>query len=123
MTKLYLDDVRNPPAAYEFVIVRNYEEFVEWIKKNGVPDVVSFDYDLADIHYDTITWKESFEYREKTGHHAAKWLIEHCNENQIPFPKSYCHSQNPVGSENIMKSINSYLERTGQPGRCERRYW
>ena len=60
---LFLDDVRNPkdccqymPDAKfyfnsEFVIVRNYDEFVNFIRKNGLPNIISFDHDLADEHY------------------------------------------------------------------------
>ena len=60
---LFLDDVRNPkdccqymPDAKfyfnsEFVIVRNYDEFVNFIRKNGLPNIISFDHDLSDMDY------------------------------------------------------------------------
>lgn len=51
---LYLDDVRTPtetlPGYKPWYVVRNYNEFVEWISKNGLPDFISFDHDLADEH-------------------------------------------------------------------------
>jgi len=60
---LFLDDFRHPYdcvpympnreiyAKWKWEIVRNYDEFVEYITKNGLPTHVSFDHDLSDIHY------------------------------------------------------------------------
>ena len=108
MVKLYLDDIRTPDGSFH--LVRNYEEFVEWIEKNGLPDLVSFDHDLAEIHYDPSTWTEGFEYSEKTGYSAATWLVEHCMYNKLEMPYCQVHSQNPVGSENIRVLINNYYK-------------
>ena len=47
MKKLYLDDIRIPQTE-GWDIVRNYEDFVAWIRLNGVPDEVSFDHDLGE---------------------------------------------------------------------------
>ena len=53
MKKLFLDDVRTIEMIYdksmesEFDIVRTYEEFVAYIKKNGLPNYISFDNDLG----------------------------------------------------------------------------
>jgi hypothetical protein len=44
MKKLYLDDIRIPQTE-GWDIVRNYDDFVYWIKLHGVPDEVSFDHD------------------------------------------------------------------------------
>jgi len=55
MKKLYLDDVRCPKTE-GWDIVRTYDDFVSWITKNGLPDEVSFDHDLAEIHYDPKTY-------------------------------------------------------------------
>ena len=77
MKKLYLDDERFPKTD-GWEIVRTYEENLEWIKLNGVPDYVSFDHDLADIKYDPKTTKQSFTYREKSGLDAAKFLGQYC---------------------------------------------
>ena len=49
-TKLYLDDIRIPKTE-GWVIVRTYDEFVNWITKNGLPEEVSFDHDLAEINH------------------------------------------------------------------------
>ena len=53
-TALYLDDQRTPtetiPGYHPWNVVRNYEEFTKWIIENGIPDLVSFDHDLAEEH-------------------------------------------------------------------------
>ena len=122
---LFLDDVRNPEGDtmnYMFprignqasmyrneawVIVKNYKEFTETITRLGLPEIVSFDHDLADIHYDPSTWTESFKYQEETGEDCAKWLVEYCNGKRDNMPVCYIHSMNPVGSENIRRVFRS----------------
>lgn len=130
MKKLFLDDVRqvrdacyyvvNPKIYWEedWDIVRNYKEFVEYIEKNGLPDLISFDHDLADEHYEDLfsdpNWSKSNddielkygEYREKTGLDCAKWLVNFCFLNRLPIPEFMVHSANPVGAKNI----KSYLD-------------
>lgn len=112
---LFLDDIRQPNevANYchpslasiyrklEWVIVRNYEQFVETVREKGLPDIVSFDHDLSEIHYDPSTWTESFRYKEKTGYDCAKWFGEYIVDNKLKIPDILIHSQNPVGKENI----------------------
>ena len=110
MRKLYLDDVRCPKTE-GWDIVRTYDDFVSWITKNGLPDEVSFDHDLAEIHYDIKTYTESFKYEEKTGYDAAKWMCDYCWTNGLPLPEFNCHSANPVGRENILAVLNSHKER------------
>lgn len=59
---LFLDDVRIPKEAFgymhlpiyisvDWIVVRNYNDFVKQIKENGIPHTISFDHDLAEIHY------------------------------------------------------------------------
>jgi hypothetical protein len=105
--KLYLDDVRNPQSE-GWEIVRTYEDFVKWIECKGLPDEVSFDHDLASIHYDLSTGTEGFEYLEKTGYDAAKWLCEYCWENGLPLPTWNVHSANPVGRDNIIQLLKNF---------------
>ncbi|MDQ0066004.1 cyclic-phosphate processing receiver domain-containing protein [Chryseobacterium lathyri] len=76
----------------------------------GLPEMISFDRDLADIHY---LKPDSDEYAEKTGYECAKWLIEYCMDHYLDLPKFYCHSMNPVGKENILsllKNCNGYFQ-------------
>lgn len=118
MKKLYLDDIRIPKTD-DWEIVRSYKEFVDWITENGIPNVVSFDHDLANDHYgltsntDFLTWQEYYEHqdRELTGYDCAKWLCEYCMENGLPIPKWNVHSANPVGKENIENLIRNYEKR------------
>ena len=128
---LYLDDNRTPteniPGYYPWVIVRNYDEFVKWIDENGVPDLVSFDHDLAEEHmndYYKQLMNEGFQhpnygqYKEKTGLDCAKYLVTHCEKNNVPIKSCAVHSHNPVGSYNIQSFINGYKKHTGQPQDC-----
>lgn len=131
MKKLFLDDVRFPKdAAYlvtshvglffqeDWYIVRNYDEFVQWITKFGLPDFVSFDHDLADEHYQDLFSDENWSkpdaqthfqydnYREKTGLDCAKWIVDWCVDNKQKLPQYLVHSANPAGRKNIQ----SYLD-------------
>jgi hypothetical protein len=118
-TYLFLDDIRTPESAFNHTkfplflkekwdIVRNFNEFTEYIITNGLPDIVSFDHDLAQVHYDPTTWVEGLKYDEETGLDCAKWLVEYCMNNNLPLPKYNVHSQNPVGKENIEKYLNNF---------------
>lgn len=50
---LFLDDLRHVKMVYpdreesEFVIVRDYQDFVNTIQRNGLPCFISFDNDLG----------------------------------------------------------------------------
>ena len=118
MKKLFLDDFRQPKDACRlttepriyweegWIVVKNYKEFCDWIKENGLPDIVSFDHDLADIHYeiDFNDWNDNTADQlgvEETGLDCAKWLVKHCSENNLILPYFLVHSANPVGRKNI----------------------
>ena len=53
MKKLFLDDIRTIDMVYaksresEFDIVRTFDDFITYIRKNGLPDFISFDNDLG----------------------------------------------------------------------------
>lgn len=126
---LFLDDYRSPsdcvgyvhrmgirPDLYTtntFIVVTNFNDFCYKIIKDGLPDMISFDHDLADEHYTPEEYWDDFEasekyqkevevnYKEKTGYDCAKWLIEYCTNNNLKLPKYYVHSMNPVGARNI----------------------
>lgn len=118
---LFLDDYRIPVEAhhytlnkvyltYDWVVVENYNEFVDYVSKNGMPRCVSFDHDLADVHYNQ---QENPDYSdnstEKTGYHCAKWLIEYAIDNNIDIPEEiYIHSMNTVGRINIKSLFETY---------------
>lgn len=124
MKRLFLDDVRHPYECVlymsgrigeqvkiyheEWTIVKNYNGFVEYITKFGLPDIISFDHDLAEIHYDPSTWTEGYVYNEKTGYDCAKWLCDYCAENSLELPQYTVHSMNPSGTDNIMKYLKNF---------------
>lgn len=127
MKILWLDDLRNPFLDIEGKLpmlggtvewVLNYEQFTQWIEKFGLPDVISFDHDLADEHYTpkeywqdyqlSKEYQESRDYQEKTGMDCAKWLIDYCIDNESPLPIYFVHSANPVGADNIRGILDNY---------------
>ena len=93
MYKLYLDDLRVPIQSYPLMnnsdwrIVRSYDEFVKTISSDGLPNIISFDHDLAFEHYRQSMYDPDKHYtnyytdgtfKEKTGFECAKWLVEYC---------------------------------------------
>ena len=128
MKKLFLDDIRIPKDCAnglvpshlnkfywesDWFIVRSHNDFVDWIIKNGLPDFISLDHDLADVHY-TMDFSKDLgnQGTEKTGYDSAKWLGEFCMDNKLKLPNFIVHSQNPVGKLNIngyLKNIGKYL--------------
>lgn len=128
---LFLDDIRIPLDCSKYMIgpnteiykldinewnvVRSYQEFVDYIEKEGVPDFISFDHDLSDEHYSTKMYENNDSYnelykdfKEKTGYDCAKWLLNYCSLNSLPIPEFNIHSMNPVGRENIKNIFESY---------------
>jgi hypothetical protein len=99
----------NPIYLEEWEIVRTFAQFViAFTKHHAIITHISFDHDLANISYNPITQQEHFEYREKTGYDCAKWLVNFCEENNIPLPIYFIHSMNPIGAENIKGYLESY---------------
>lgn len=133
--KLFLDDYRTPRDCIQYMytrigsgqtiylerdwdVVKNYPEFVKYILDYGIPDLISFDHDLADGHYHKNMQQgvlnydaEDFEKDEyKTGKHCAEWLCNYCLENKLTFPRYIVHSMNPVGTQNIINCIENYIK-------------
>lgn len=128
---LYLDDVRTPtvtlPGYEPWYVVRNYNEFVSWITENGIPDLISFDHDLADEHvsdYFKQVVKFGYQhpnydaYKEKTGLDCAKWLVDHIQKNDLKLNSVSVHSHNPVGASNIQSYINGFKKHMGWEQDC-----
>lgn len=70
-----------------FTWVKSYDEFVEYITNNGVPQFISFDYDLKN-------GRSNIEGKLPNGIDCANWLMEYCKENGVSIPKCYVHSAN-----------------------------
>jgi hypothetical protein len=120
--KLFLDDVRFPKDVTwidiglgPFVIVRSYEEFINYITKNGLPNFISFDHDMEENQYRQSMYNPDKHYNnyytdgtftKNNGYCCAKWLVQYCIDNKLKLPEYKVHSFNPIGKENI----ENYLE-------------
>lgn len=124
---IYLDDLRTP-IDQEWIVVRNYDEFVDTINEIGLENIelISLDHDLGDsamkewhtnvyhnytLDYDNIT--------EKTGMDCTKWLVDQWLEGK-PVVTVKVHSANAVGSANMMGYINNYKHINRLPQDCIR---
>ena len=140
---IYLDDIRTPKEN-NWVVVRNYDEFVSKVTEIGLNniEVISLDHDLGDTamseYFNNVSPNYSLNYdniKEKTGLDCAKWLVNHFYDtnpewvemnrlikrgDDISFPQVYTHSANPIGSANIMGYINNFLMNEAQPQTCVR---
>lgn len=126
---LFLDDIRNPEACLnykteympedrkiystgEWAIARSYEDFskiiLDGFKSGRFPGLVSFDHDLADVHYDPQTMLQRFSYKEETGKECADFLVKFCVDNELDLPDYYIHSANPTGRNRIHQALQDY---------------
>lgn len=125
-TLLWLDDYRDPmkdswlvfsPISQPFNViwVKSYVEFVNWIKKEGLPDAICFDHDLGEDQHEIrvkagMNKKLSRKHKqlEKTGHDCAKWLVNYCLDHKKKLPLYNIQSANPVGKENIRSLLEQF---------------
>lgn len=126
--RLYLDDVRTPKDS-EWIIVRNYEEFVNSINLHELEnfETISLDHDLGEgamvEYYTNVKNNYTLDYsniEEKTGMDCCRFLVNESMSKNIPLPLIYVHSANPIGSANMMGYINNYLMNIGSPQTCIR---
>lgn len=141
--KIYLDDVRTPKDK-DWMVVRNYHEFVNLVQKLGLRNIatISLDHDLGDSamneYHTNVSPNFKLDYgniTEKTGYDAAKFLVdEYYTQNPerlemnyfdrkkepLDFPIVLTHSANPIGSANIMGYINNFWMNEGKPQTCVR---
>jgi hypothetical protein len=125
--KIYLDDVR-VPIDPEWIVVKNYDEFVSKVTEIGLDNIelISLDHDLGDtammewytnvvrnytLNYDNIT--------EKTGMDCTKWLVEQWMEG-APVCEVKVHSANAIGAANMMGYINNFRHIARLPQNCVR---
>ena len=129
--KLFLDDFRVPRDCLSYMharigpmnpiyneegwfVVRSYPAFISAVNMfKGQITHVSFDHDLAEGHYHegVINYdSEDFNLDDynKTGYHAAKYLKEVYEKENLSLPKMFVHSMNPVGTENIINLFKSF---------------
>ena len=126
--RLYLDDIRTP-VDDDWIIVRNYDEFVAQIKLNGLGnfEVISLDHDLGEgamvEYYTNVKNNYMLDYNnieERTGMDCCRYLVSDSMNEKIPLPQIYIHSANPIGSANMMGYINNYLMNCRLPQTCVR---
>ena len=99
MKKLFVDDLRMPVGS-DWVIVRSSEEAINWLRKNGMPDLISFDHDLGG---------------EDTAIKIVNWIIERVLDECLFFHDGFeytVHSANPVGRENIIGKMEAIIKHT-----------
>ena len=126
--RLYLDDIRTP-VDDDWIVVRNYDEFVAQIKLNGLGnfEVISLDHDLGEgamvEYYTNVKNNYMLDYNnieERTGMDCCRYLVSDSMNEKIPLPQIYVHSANPIGSANMMGYINNYLMNCRLPQTCVR---
>lgn len=118
---LFLDDKRNPNdiwnhlkspeyAVYNWIIVKDYNSFIDTIQDNGIPLRISFDHNLSDEHIlESNTKKIPYDsYKVKTGYDCALWLIEFCLDYEIPLPKYKVHAEKGIGKKNIENLLDNF---------------
>ena len=100
---LWLDDVRDPfdpkldwvkkithlDVSIQITWAKNVTEFKKCVEQE-MPNFICFDHDLGE---------------GESGMDAAKWLVNHCFDNDIEIPTVYSQSSNPVGRENILSYV------------------
>ncbi len=113
---IFLDDERqvdfiNPKLntkKYQWVIIRNYFDFVDYVDKNLEKiSLISFDHDIDSFDDAGTEW---------TGRDAAKYLQKKCQDNNLNFPDFMVHSMNNIGKQNILNDIKHYISKFEQRG-------
>jgi len=109
---LILDDIRNERMCFEatnntiyllkeWVIVRSYDEFCKFITENPLPELISFDHDLAD--YDETG-------QERTGKECLQFLIDFVMDNNLKMPNVLVHSSNTPGRIRIKSLYDNFIK-------------
>ena len=132
------------PVDKNWVVVRDYSEFVSKVSEVGLEniDIISLDHDLGDTamgeYFRNVAKNYVLDYsniEEKTGYDCCKWLVNYFYDKNpkrldmnridkksypIKFPEVVVHSANPIGSGNMMGYINNFLMNEGQDQNCVR---
>jgi len=90
--KAYYDKLMKKQNV-QFKWVKNIEEFSSYIYANGLPDMISFDYNLGK--------------GLPKGDACAQWLRDYCIKTKQPIPNFYVHSANATGIQVIPQILNS----------------
>jgi len=126
MSLLFLDDSRDPFTCATYMyrrdvdcriyheqwnVVRSYGQFKALIETNGLPDFISFDYDLDDVpelkeSLPLAEWFDVDKNEAYTGADCLAWLMDYCSSEKKPLPQFAIHSSNPDGA-NVMDNLFS----------------
>ena len=82
----------------DFVVVRSYSAFVDYIKAHDLPSYISFDNDLVLDEKGEVA---------PDGYAAAKWLVYESGLD-ISDLEYYVHSANPVAKKQIEGLLENY---------------
>lgn len=119
---LFIDDIKTPKdiwkitknpdyAVYNWVTVKNFNDFIDVIAKNGLPTRISFDHNLSEEHEGFDIKGKIIPYddfKEPTGYDCAVWLIEYCLDNEKMLPVWKVHAKKGNGKKNIDEILNSF---------------
>ncbi len=81
-----------------FDVVRTYDEFINYVKANGLPEFVSFDNDLGLDDKNEVA---------PDGYAVAKWLVFESGLD-LSNMRFHVHSANPVATRQIKSLLNNY---------------
>jgi hypothetical protein len=98
---MFLDDERFPPGDKAWVLVRSSADAIEYVKRRGLPEFISFDHDLGG---------------DDTARRFVLWLIDHLDQGTSKLPTNfqfYVHSQNPIGRDWIEGTMNNIVHNFG----------
>lgn len=98
LTKLYVDDIRNPPDD-TWDLARSFDEAIKML--------TDIDYELVSLDHDIASFKNGREY---TGYDIVLWFVNRKinNGGYVP-PTILVHSANPVGADRMRLTIVRYL--------------
>jgi hypothetical protein len=77
--KIFLDDLRNP-IEKDFVVVRNYNDFIKLVGDQKEIDCISFDHDLGE---------------ERTGYDCICYVEEQVYFRRLKVKEVVIHTANP----------------------------
>lgn len=93
----------------EFIWCHNFDEFTQYIEKNGLPEFISFDRDLKKGN----KIPKGSEYPD--GEDCAKWLRDYCKKKGLKLPKYFVHSANKNGQINIPQIFGDKVMENKKP--------
>jgi hypothetical protein len=119
---LFLDNNKTPKdiwnlskspeyAVYNWIVVTDYDSFVQIITDKGLPIRISLSHDLSEEHRNISDVKEIpyDKFNNKTGYDCIVWLIEYCIDYNEILPKCKVHSfEKNKGRKNIEDMVYKF---------------